>query len=131
MHVCGKSRGERQNMAGKILIVEDDADTRDALTQLFGLEDFQIVTAEDGQSGLEKADKEHPDLIVTDIMMPKLDGIEMIKRLRAQAQYKLLPIIALSGYNDKVLEAVRAGANSSMLKPVTVSLLIKAVKRMI
>src|SRR5215216_2097152 len=100
-------------MTGKILIVEDDADTRDGLTVLFQLEDFQIVTAADGHAGLEVADMEHPDLIVTDIMMPKLDGIEMIKRLRAQIRFSLVPIIALSGYNDKALEAVKAGANSS------------------
>lgn len=117
-------------MGAKILIVEDHEDTRDALALILERERFSVLTAEDGKDGLAKAATHHPDLIITDIMMPVLDGIKMIERLRAVPDSSRLPIIVISAYSEKTPEAMRAGANCALSKPITVSLLISTIKKM-
>ncbi|HKP86924.1 MAG TPA: response regulator [Blastocatellia bacterium] len=117
-------------MPAKILVVEDHVDTRDALALILEREQFTVLTAGDGSEGLDKATRYHPDLIITDIMMPILDGIKMIERLRAVPDFSQLPIIVISAYSEKTAEAMRAGANCALSKPITVSLLISTIKKM-
>lgn len=106
-------------MAYKILIVDDSDDTRDMMAKLLELESFDVVTAEDGYSGLNAADAEMPDLIITDINMPNLNGIEMIKELRRRATFERVPIMAITAYGNGVAkEALDAGANRATTKPV-------------
>lgn len=119
-----------QGITSKILVVEDHADTRDALALLLEREQFFVFTAENGRQGLDQAKTQHPDLIITDIMMPVLDGIKMIEGLRAVPEMSQLPIIVVSAYSEKTAEAMRAGANCALSKPITVSLLISTVKKM-
>src|SRR5713226_1023140 len=66
----------------KILIVDDSEDTREMMAKLLELEAFRVITATDGYAGLSVTTDEHPDLIITDINMPNMNGIEMIKQLR-------------------------------------------------
>jgi len=106
-------------VAYKILVVDDSDDTRDMMAKLLELESFDVVTAEDGYSGLDVADAEMPDLIITDINMPNLNGIEMIKELRRRATFELVPIMAITAYGNGVAkEALDAGANRATTKPV-------------
>jgi CheY-like chemotaxis protein len=72
-------------LSRKILVVEDHADTRELLTSLLELEHFSVVTAPDGAAALETVEFEDPDLVVTDISLPNLDGIDMIRALRSNA----------------------------------------------
>src|SRR5258705_12617158 len=115
-------------MPKKILIIEDNVDTRDLLHLYLTTEGFTVVVAADGREGLYMADAERPDLIITDIDMPNLDGIELVKRLRAQAEFKGLPILVLTSFsNEQMEEAIKAGANRAVGKPTHFDSLIDDV----
>jgi CheY-like chemotaxis protein len=119
-------------MAAKILIVEDNPDQRDFLEVLLRLEGYTIHTATDGGEALKRARAEPPDLIISDIRMPDVDGIELVQRLRAMPGYGRVPILVLSGDGSGDLQvAGKAGANLVLRKPVEVDELIGTIKRMI
>jgi two-component system alkaline phosphatase synthesis response regulator PhoP len=82
----------------KILIVEDEKDLLDLLAHSFTDQGFSVVVAHDGQDGLSVAEKEKPDLIILDILMPKMDGISMAKEL--QENGVKIPIIFLTNFGD-------------------------------
>lgn len=97
----------------KILIVEvveDEISLRNALRDKLVREGFTMLEAKDGEEGLEIALREHPDLILLDIIMPKMDGIEMMKQLREENEWgKKVPIILLTNLNasdDKINKAI-------------------------
>jgi len=116
----------------KILLVDDNADVRDLLTFILKDSGFLVITADDGLRGLKTAEAERPDLIITDICMPHLDGIQMIARLREEAEFSKLPILVISAYGSGDLAAaLRAGANLAMPKPVDFDCLIGHVKQLL
>lgn len=115
-------------MSKKLLIVEDDRDTRSALASLLTLKGYTVITAEDGLMGLRIAKLECPDLVLTDIMMPHLDGIEMTKQLRALPRLQKTPVIIITAYGDKASAAIEAGATQIMAKPVDPLLLLQGIK---
>lgn len=84
----------------RILIIEDELPQLGALCDKFLHEGYKILEAKNGEDGLETALKEKPDAILLDILMPKMDGIEMIKRLREDPWGKDVPIIVLSNSAD-------------------------------
>ena len=83
----------------QLLIVEDDGVLRAALVEKFVHEGFKVIEAEDGMKGLTKAKKYHPDLILLDILLPKMDGIAMMKKVRKDPWGKKVPIILLTNLN--------------------------------
>ncbi|HEY6333474.1 MAG TPA: response regulator [Blastocatellia bacterium] len=106
-------------MGKKILVVEDNKDTRELFVCLLELNGFQVSQAIDGRSGLETARVEKPDLILTDINMPNMNGIDMIRILRSDPAFSDLPILAVTAYGfDFGSEAVAAGASAQLRKPV-------------
>lgn len=116
----------------KILVVDDSEDTREMMTKLLELESFSVVTAEDGQVGLSVAIAEQPDLIITDINMPNLNGIEMIKILRQQPEFGSVPIMAITAYGSGVAaEALEAGADQASTKPITFDSLIMGINELL
>ncbi len=116
-------------MTEKILVVDDSDDTREMMAKLLELEAFKVITAEDGRVGLRLAEDEQPDLIITDINMPNLNGIEMIKILRENPQFVAVPIMAITAYGSTVAsEALAAGANHATTKPVEFDSLIESIK---
>lgn len=119
-------------MAHKILVVDDSDDTREMMAKLLELEAFTVVTAEDGSAGLKIADAELPDLIITDINMPNLNGIEMIKRLRKRAGFGKVPIMAITAYGNGVAkEALAAGADRAATKPVQFDALLVEIRELL
>lgn len=84
----------------KILIVEDDVALSGALLAKLSAEGFNTIVAKNGEEGLEMAINNHPDLILLDIIMPKMDGIAMLKQLRADLWGKEVPVIILSNLSD-------------------------------
>lgn len=112
----------------KVLIVEDNSDARILMKSILEQEHLEVVEAEDGIEGLELADAESPDLIITDISMPRLGGREMIRRLRASPEHKLVPILAVTAYGiERAMEAIRAGANRALARPFQNNLLLAFV----
>ena len=103
----------------KILLVEDDADTRSALTMLFELEGFEVVTAGDGEEAYTQAVSERPDLIVTDINMPKMTGLDLIEMVRKDGRIESIPIVAMSAVEKQNLNrAKELGAVAVAQKPI-------------
>jgi len=115
----------------KILVVEDNLDTREFIHLHLTTEGFNVVLASNGQEGLYLAGVEYPDLIITDVEMPGLDGIEMVKRLRAQRETQNIPILVLTAFGKEVMDtAIRAGANRAMAKPVLLDELMNDVREL-
>jgi two-component system, cell cycle response regulator DivK len=106
-------------MPKKILVVEDNADTLELMSALLQMEGYTVVTAENGQEGIDMATSEQPHLIITDINMPLLSGTDMIRMLRENSEFEGTPIIAVTAYGKDGAERARqAGANEVMTKPV-------------
>jgi CheY-like chemotaxis protein len=113
----------------KVLIVEDNSDARLLMKAILKKEHLDVVLAEDGVEGLERARSESPDLIITDISMPRMTGREMIRRLRASGEHKNVPILAITAYGiDKAMEAIKAGASRALARPFENHLLLVFVK---
>ena len=119
-------------MPNKILIVDDSDDTREMMAKLLELETFTVFTAEDGNIGLKVAAEQHPNLIITDINMPNMNGIEMIKQLRSQPGLERVPIMAITAYGNGVAkEALEAGADRAATKPIQFSALIGEIRELL
>jgi CheY-like chemotaxis protein len=114
-----------------ILIVEDHPDTQQGLKQLLQLYGFHVLTANNGQQGLMKASAHLPDLIITDVMMPVMDGIEMVRQLRSSNAFRHTPIIVVSAYITKAAEALQVGANDVLPKPLNPDLLIQRIETLL
>jgi YesN/AraC family two-component response regulator len=92
-----------------VLVAEDEGSIRGALCEKLSIEGFTVFEAENGEEGLEIALREHPDLILTDILMPKMDGLTMIKKLREDEWGKHVGFIILTNANefDKISKAMK------------------------
>ncbi|MFA4941531.1 MAG: response regulator [Patescibacteria group bacterium] len=102
----------------KILLVEDDPFLLSMYNTKFELENFKVVTADDGEKGLKLALKEAPDIILLDIMLPKMDGFEVLRALKADEKVKRIPVILLTNLSqkEKVKEGLALGANDYLIK---------------
>lgn len=102
----------------KILIVEDESSISDALDTKFKMEGFDAIVAKDGVAGLISAEKEKPDIILLDIIMPKMDGITMLKELRTKEWGKNIPVIILTNLLDdqKIAESMQQGTFDYLIK---------------
>jgi DNA-binding response OmpR family regulator len=109
----------------KILLVEDEVDLREIMAE--ELASYQVIQASDGQEALDLLAQGRIDLIVSDINMPRLDGLTMLERLRDQGH--TVPVIIVSGYGDtqKRARAQQLGAASFLDKPIAFDSLLKAV----
>ncbi len=108
-----------QESKNRILLVEDDVDTRSALAMLFEMEGFDVMTAGDGEEAYDQAVNERPDLIVTDINMPKVDGLSLIKMIREDDRTDSIPIVAVSAIDKNHLnQAKELGAVAVAQKPI-------------
>jgi CheY-like chemotaxis protein len=107
------------NTKNKILLVEDDPDTRFALAMLFELEGFEVINAADGEEAFLRATTEQPDLIVTDINMPKINGLDLIRLVREDGRIAGVPIVAMSAVEKQQLNtAIELGAVAACQKPI-------------
>ena len=102
----------------KILVVEDDAKIRRNMARLLKLEGYEVSVAEDGLEGLEKALSETPDLILCDILMPKLDGHEMLQQLKVKAPNYFAPFIFVTakGSKEDIRQGMTLGADDYLTK---------------
>ena len=118
-------------MSLKILVIEGNADNGEMVI-ILTLQGFTIVTAVDGREGLNLAEAELPDLIITDLNMPHLDGIRMIKLLREHRRLRIIPIPAITAYGeDEAAKAVKAWADAAMTKPADFDSLMKGIRDLI
>ncbi len=114
----------------RMLIVEDEAPARLLLRRTFEKYGFQVETAEDGLDCLRKLEDFKADIILTDMMMPVLDGLELIKAIRRYQETKSIPIIAITAKTDamSMIEGINAGATGYVNKPFKAEELFKKVQ---
>ncbi len=101
-----------------ILIVEDETPLRSALQEKFTREGFSVLEARDGEEGLKMAIEKHPDIILLDIIMPKMDGLTVLKKLHEDPKDKEIPVILLTNLSDdqQVAEAIKEGVYEYLVK---------------
>jgi len=117
----------------RILVVEDEALILAMLTGILEAAGFEVLSARDGADGLARARAEQPDLIILDVMMPRLDGFKVARFLKSDRNYGHIPIIILTakaGASDAEL-ARQAGADCYLVKPVDADVLIGQVRRLL
>lgn len=102
-----------------ILLVDDNAEILENTAELLGLMDYTVYKAKNGVQGLEMAREHRPKLIISDVIMPKMDGLEMLKALKADPEMASIPVILITARVDKASmeEAVKLGAATYLTKP--------------
>jgi len=114
-----------------VLVVEDNQDARELLAIVLAAEGLSVITAGDGQAALNILRQRTPDLIITDIQMPLVDGIQLIRRIREDIQTSL-PIVVMTAFDSgKAKDALEAGANHSATKPMDFESLVQLVKQIL
>ena len=117
----------------RILVVDDTPETLEIMTMRLQRHGYDIVTAVDGEDALEKVRAVAPDLVLLDIMMPKLDGIEVTKRLKADTSLPFIPIVLLTAKADAkdMIAGLDAGGDDYLTKPVDHGALVARVRSML
>lgn len=112
----------------KILIVDDDESVREMLADFFRLLGYQSIVAANGREALDLLEKQEVSLVISDIKMPVMDGIEMLKQIKAR--YPHLGVILVTGYKPDYSwnEVMRAGASDYVTKPFDINMLEKKVR---
>ncbi|AET66269.1 response regulator with CheY-like receiver, AAA-type ATPase, and DNA-binding domains [Desulfosporosinus orientis DSM 765] len=113
----------------KILIADDEANMRWVLERALTKAGYEVETAEDGQLALERAAAEHPDLILLDLKMPKLDGMRVLKTLKELFPELLIVMMTAHGSTSTAVEAMKAGAHDYLLKPFDIEELLITVDK--
>jgi two-component system chemotaxis response regulator CheY len=120
-------------MAKKVLAVDDSLTIRQLIKMTLSRAGYEVVEAEDGAKGLQKASAEVFDLVLSDINMPEMTGIEMLRGLRKLAQYKFTPIVLVTTESqpEKKLEGKAAGATGWIVKPFEPEQLLAVVTKVL
>ena len=118
-------------MKAKILIIEDNEQNLYMLTFLLEKRDYQVIQAQSGREGIEKACREKPDLVLLDIQLPEMDGHEVARRLRMKAGCDAIPIVAVTSYamvgdRERILAA---GCNGYVEKPIDPETFVAQMER--
>lgn len=113
-----------------ILIVDDETDILDLIEYNLNKEGFRVMTAEDGERGLEQMRQTKPDLVLLDIMMPKMDGITVVEHMRKDPGLKEIPVIFLTARSDEKTEVrgLDVGADDFLTKPISTAKLVSRIK---
>ena len=120
-------------MARTILIVEDNPQNRYLATFLLEKHGYELQVAEDGQQALAILEQAAPDLILMDMQLPRIDGYEATRRIKADARFRQIPVVALSAHSmpgDRA-KAMRAGCDEFLPKPVDGDGLVALIARLL
>jgi CheY-like chemotaxis protein len=115
----------------RILYVEDNPDNRMLVNRVMMVEDIEVIEAEDAVKGIELAQKENPDLILMDLQLPGMDGLEATRQLRKIPSMKKIPIIALTAnvMKEDIERARAAGCSGFIGKPIDIDILPREVRK--
>jgi DNA-binding response OmpR family regulator len=117
----------------KILIAEDEADIRELIAFSLDYAGFEVVTAIDGEQAVQKAVQEKPDLIMLDVLMPKMTGYQVCVKIKETDGLRDIPVVILSakGQEAEIEEGLDAGAYEYILKPFVLDELVQKVKAIV
>ena len=115
-------------MAEKILVADDEQEIRNLLDHFLKGQGYEVILASDGNEALKLASEKNPQVIILDIKMPSLDGLEVCKRLKEKEQTKLIPVIVITGFEDNKMEALNIGADDFVNKPFDMAEISSRVK---
>ncbi len=118
-------------MANKVLVVDDEREIRNLLRTSLSAEGYEVVVASNGEEAIGLAKTENPQVILLDIEMPGIDGIETCKRLESDEKTRLIPIIMMTSRGDRDIEAYLEGATDVVNKPFDIVQLAIRVKSML
>jgi two-component system, OmpR family, alkaline phosphatase synthesis response regulator PhoP len=120
-------------MTQRILVVDDEEDISFSLARRLSSEGFEVICAEDGAEGLRRAQTESPDLIVLDLMLPKMDGYKVCRLLKFDERYKRIPIIMLTARSQDEDAALgrEMGADAYMTKPFDSGELLQKIQELL
>jgi two-component system alkaline phosphatase synthesis response regulator PhoP len=127
-------------MSAKILVVDDDPDILEAISLILGAHGYELITARDGIDGLNKLKEERPDLMILDLLMPRLDGFGVCKELKDPrwAKYAHIPIIILSSVKEdasrrryELETGVQLDVDDYVEKPIEHTILLERVKKIL
>jgi two-component system, cell cycle response regulator DivK len=115
------------------LVVEDFEDSRFMMRRLLEMAGHAVVEATDGEQAIQMALEKHPDVILMDLSLPKLDGLAATKRLRARRGFRNVPILAVSAHDgpDSRAAALEAGCNDYVTKPIDFDQLKRVIDRLL
>lgn len=118
-------------MSLKILAIDDSKTIREMLRSALAAAGFEVHLADDGQAGIEALDQVVPDVVITDINMPRLDGFGVLEKIRESANFKTLPVLILTTESAQDLKnrARQAGATGWIVKPFDDGKLVSAIRR--
>jgi len=116
-----------------ILLVDDFEDTRTMYGRMLSFQGFRVIEAADGEAAVEQAQTALPDLVVMDLGLPKIDGWEATRRLKADTRTQDIPILALTGYtrDESVRRAKAAGCDALFTKPCSPDKLVAKIREML
>ena len=117
----------------KILVVDDEADLVEMVALRLEASDFEVIKAYDGQTGLDKARNELPDLIILDLMLPKIDGYKICRMIKFDEKYKNIPVILFTAKAqdaDKKL-GMDVGADAYLTKPFESTVLLTKINQLL
>jgi DNA-binding response OmpR family regulator len=114
----------------KILVVDDDEHILRSLVQYLELEDFEVVSASNGPEALRKFEEFKPDLLVLDVMMPGMDGFQVLETIRADPDTNKVPVLMLTARDQHadILRGYQMGATSYLVKPFNLDELVDAIR---
>src|SRR5438552_8862519 len=114
-----------------VLVVEDESDISEVVSLILQFADFEVKTADDEQQAIEILGQFKPDAILTDLQMPRIDGLELIKHVRNDSQLRRVPIIAMTACCNEIVseEALRLGATKIIFKPLDNDMLVALIKQ--
>ena len=114
-----------------LLVIEDEAPLRANLVRLLTAEGYQVITAANGDEGIQRARADRPDLVICDVLMPLVDGYGVLATLRSQPETAATPFIFLTASADKddLERGLQSGANDYVTKPFKIADLLAAIRR--
>lgn len=126
------AKEHKDHSDAKMLIVEDNPEVRDMLVQIFS-PIYETITAEDGESGIQKTLKENPDIILSDVMMPGISGFEMCSRLKSNLETCHIPIVLLTARTaeNDIIEGLQTRADDYVTKPFNIKILVTRCNNLI
>jgi len=113
---------------GKILIIDDEEAILKVLSIKLRVSGYGVITAPDGEKGLELAGSKKPDLILLDLVLPKTDGFRVLEKLSGRVK---LPIIAFSAYPENALRAISLGVDDFIAKPFDIDVLLNKIGKLL